>query len=447
MAARITDFAELPTRPLECWEKLKEFRRKFFFHTWEAKKRGDVLLIGAGTLSMFNSLIAGLGDACSLAHGIYFARLMRNKEEAIRCHEAADARGYSRDLCSTLRLGLGQQFTGILNRTPTGEYVNPDFALEPVICVAQSKTAKAMAENFGIPFLAFDVPVVTDYEDEAQKKRAVDFLVAQMNDIIERMEKATGKKYDDEKLIEGVYNEWRSTVYYGKLCLLQRNIPAPLDQRMLESLCAGVYIAGKHRPETAELLKLFLDETEERVREGISALGIERARLLHEGQAMYYNIRFYRYPLKYGAVFIGGRFIYSTHGAYTINPDGSWGPARTLEERGVVLKDREDALRSLSELALFHFANTRMHNTPFKVKEHIKMAQDWNVHGVVFHLDLGCKMVSSVHMEARTALHRMGIPTMVYEASSSDPRDLSPAQLSDRMDSFLESLGLTRIAG
>ncbi|MBF8265691.1 MAG: hypothetical protein HW384_1555 [Dehalococcoidia bacterium] len=34
---------------------------------------------------------------------------------------------------------------------------------------------------------------------------------------------------------------------------------------------------------------------------------------------------------------------------------------------------------------------------------------------------------------------------MVYEASNADPRDLTESQVIDRMEAFLESLGLSRL--
>jgi len=437
---------ELPIRPLECWPKLKEMRKNFFLNTWRAKERGHLLFIGAGALNMHTSLPQGLGETYSLAHGIYFARLMRDTQEAVKTHEAADAHGYSRDLCSTLRMSMGQVFRDMFTRPPWGGEVKPDFVLEPVVCIAQSKCSQVHSEEFQIPFISYEIPFIVDPGDQEEVARTTTYLVNQMEEAIEKMAKATGRRYDDGRLIEGVYNEWQASVIWAKLCDLQKTVPAPLDDRALQSICSGLYIAGKHRPETVEFMKMLYQETLERVKDGISAVGMERCRLLHEGQPMWYFIRFLRYPNRYGAVFLGGRFTFANHGAYDVDEGGSWRPSRDLKERGVVLRTRRDALKALAELSLLHAPMTWMPNITRKVDEHIRLAQDWKANGVVFHLDLGCKMVAGGHMEARTALQQMGIPTLTYESSSSDPRDLSRAQVLDRLDAFLEQLGLTKLA-
>jgi benzoyl-CoA reductase subunit B len=82
---------------------------------------------------------------------------------------------------------------------------------------------------------------------------------------------------------------------------------------------------------------------------------------------------------------------------------------------------------------------------PAKVREHIMLARDWNVDGVLYHLDLGCKFIAAGHQEAKLAVQNMGIRTMAFEASSSDPRDLSEGQVVDQMDAFLQNMGLRPI--
>jgi len=49
-------------------------------------------------------------------------------------------------------------------------------------------------------------------------------------------------------------------------------------------------------------------------------------------------------------------------------------------------------------------------------------------------------------MESRTALQRRGVPTMVYEGNGSDRRDFNEQQVLSRMQSYFESMGLTRAA-
>ena len=56
------------TRPLECWAKMKELKRKYFRHKWQCKERGGTVMFGGGMIN-FCALLSGLGDAVSLERG------------------------------------------------------------------------------------------------------------------------------------------------------------------------------------------------------------------------------------------------------------------------------------------------------------------------------------------------------------------------------------------
>ena len=65
-----------------------------------------------------------------------------------------------------------------------------------------------------IPHFCIDV-AVGPYGEINQNK--LNYLVGQMHDGIDWLEKATGRKYDDQKLIDAVYNECRSTALWAEI--------------------------------------------------------------------------------------------------------------------------------------------------------------------------------------------------------------------------------------
>lgn len=433
-----------PTKPLDCWGQMKEMRGRYFRNMWTAQQKGLPLYIGAG-LSFMGALPMGLGDTYSLMHGPYFARLMRQPERAIWCQEASDMHGLGRELCSTLRLAMGTFYRGFHSTGPSGEAVHPQFVFEPQICIAQSKIAHLFSQEYSIPFIAMEVPFLTDRNDPRHVESARRYFVDQAQSSIEQMEKATGIKYDDELFIEAVHNQWESCRYWGKVCLLQKAVPAPLDMRMLESFGAMLFAVGPFRRDGVEMIKTLYEETQERVKQGIAALATERCRLLYDGQPVYYRMSLLRYPSRYGAVVLGGRFTFTMHGIYSIAEDGSWESLPSLEELGRPMRTREDALRALADHSILYRPQMWTEYVPAKVREHILLAQQWNVNGVLYHLDLGCKFMAAGHQEAKLAVQNLGIPTMAFEASSSDPRDLSESQVLDQIDAFLHNLGLSPI--
>ena len=203
----------------------------------------------------------------TLPTGPYTTGLMREPRQAIRCLDKVDAMGYRRDLCAPMRVNLGQLFTGMVDKSPSGKPFKPDLVFQPSMCFYMPKTGQIYANYFKIPFFILDVPHINTKANRA-------YLIAQMHRAIEWMETSTRRNYDDEKLIRATRNEWDSMVLWAKICLLNQNIPAPLNFRHLWSLRL-LLRTFRHKDETLEFYKTLYDEVKERVRNGISAQGIE----------------------------------------------------------------------------------------------------------------------------------------------------------------------------
>lgn len=75
----------------------------------------------------------------------------------------------------------------------------------------------------------------------------------------------------------------------------------------------------------------------------------------------------------------------------------------------------------------------------------VQLAREWHADGAVLHLNRGCEGMSLGQMENRLALMEAGFPVSAFEGNFADKRELDEAQVLDRLDSFLESLGLTRL--
>ena len=431
---------EYQVKPLACWGKMKELRRKQAREIWEAKKQGRILILGL--LDSVTALPSGLGNAVVFTLGPYFGKIMDDPALAIQCCEATEARGFGPDTCATLRIQLGSIYLGFHNRSRTGERVVPDFCLELHLCSAQSKIAREMSEHYRIPMFSVEMPPFPN---------AQDYFVDQMQAAIQWMEKITGKTYDDEKLIQAVHTEWQSRVHWARICQLIQNVPAPLDQRMLASVSVMLQVAKTSNPEVAEFLGMLLEETRDRVRDGVSALGVERARLLHEGFWPQYASGAWapgamlRAGAQYGAVFVGSRNSFGYYGAWDIQPDGGWEPSQTLEERGITLHNRQEALRSLADLFLVHAPTIQEFQLGPRVTNLLAMVRDWKINGVVFNLDRSCHGMTPALLECRLALQKQGVPTTFYEASYCDPREFNRVKVAETLESFFEGLGLPKL--
>jgi len=297
------------------------------------------------------------------------------------------------------------------------------------------QTGQLFADALGIPYLSIDQPF-TD------SPLAREYMLNQLLEGIEFMEKVTGKRYSDERLIEGVKNEWESMLTWAKITDLCKSVPAPLDLRQLWSLRMPL-ISMRHTPEAVEYTHMLYDEVKWRVEKGISACGFERARLLHEGFPPFHSISVLKLPRQYGAIFVTCENNLA-HGVWEKSPDGTWRVGKSLKEMGVELKTREDALRLTIELHLAHTRSSTWYPV-LRPEEAVKRAQDWHCDAAIIALDRGCHGYNASILETKRALQSAGFPVGSYEHSQADPRDFDFAQTLDRFDAFMQMLGLKRI--
>jgi benzoyl-CoA reductase subunit B len=64
---------------------------------------------------------------------------------------------------------------------------------------------------------------------------------------------------------------------------------------------------------------------------------------------------------------------------------------------------------------------------------------------MIMHSNRGCPGLNFGQMENRLAMQSAGIPVIEYEGNSADKRELSEAQVLDRLDGFMESLGIKKL--
>jgi len=430
----VTDY---PTKPVECWSKMKELRKKHFFHIWNVQKEGGVLVMG--TVQIFMGFLAGLGNFANANYAPQFTRLMDDTKLAVRNHEAFEAKGYGREMCSAMRCHLGQLYQGLSLKSPLGGEFRPDFIFDFSWCADTAKTAQLASEYLGIPYYIVDVPY--KYNDQC-----IDYMVNQLHEAIEWLEKVTGRAYDDEKLIEAVNNEWECCVLWAKISELTKLIPAPIDARHLNSLRLPS-ATSRHKEEVVQFHRMVYDEVLDRVKNGISARGFERKRLSLDTSSPFYFPQLLRWPEEYGSVIIGGQRFFDAFGAWEVKEDTlSWKVMKTPAERGLQLRTREDALRALAELNVKYMPIQRIYDLTKEAEEYLQFVKDWKIDATTFAYDRGCKGYLSAGLpETALAMKRNGIPALSFDCSMADPRDFDEKSVKNKFDIFLESLGLTKL--
>jgi len=437
------------TAPFRCWDKAKTIRMNIYREIGEAKANGK-LLIGGGAESLIaiptgfdHNILVGEPYGASIS---YLYR--ENPDLYFQIVEAAEHAGYPRDLCAYMRNYLGSL---ILDKYIFGgHFPKLDFCLQAGFCDTHSKWYQIVSEIEKIPYFSLDlVPFDWEISGESEKTKQLkrDYIVNQIHEAIVWMEKITGRTFDDEKFIQGVINESESTSTWAKVCMLNRAIPAPLDEKTILSFYI-LAVLGRPRQDVVDFYRELLAETEERVENQIAANPYERARVITDSQPPWFALDFFRLLESYGVVSVGAHYSFGLSGGWEYDPEEkTWNAAKTPKERGVELKTRDDAARWLANWWLSTGTVCRgvRHSGAGKIQRVKDMVDKWQVDGVILHLNRGCEGTSLGQMDIVSSLLKDGVPTMTFEGNHADPREYDEKRTFARIESFMETMGLKQI--
>jgi benzoyl-CoA reductase subunit B len=435
----MTTKPDFEARPFsdEIWSRMKELRRERFKLSIAAQTQGGLCITGFAW--GFLPLLAGFGNFGNLSPGTDFTRIAREgsgPEGLSRYVNIAEGNGLC-PVCGAIAAHMGQVYAGISFGGSSGEKMKPQFVFQPSGCHAQYKGAQVCASILGLPLIVIDAP-------RKNNRNGREFLISQLMDVIDVIQKGTGKEFVDEKFIEATRNDIYSRVMWAKICELMKAIPSPMSYRQAMSLRIPL-LAYSFNKKTVEYMDLLYAEMQQRVKDGISGSSFERKRLAHEGLHPLYRPEILRWPEEYGAAFNQGEFMLA-FGSFLHTPDGHTVPGKTLQERGIELKSREDALRALVEL-IYPPEEENQDNDSYRsrIRHLIRLVEDWHVDGVMVHMARRCAPLNStVYMKIK-AIRETGIILGTYEASEGDPREWNESRVREDFERFFESLGLTRI--
>lgn len=437
------------TAPLKLWDKAKEIRINVYKEIAEAKEKGK-LLIGGGAEGLI-ALATGFDHAFLVGepYGASVAFLYKeNPAFYQQIVEACDHAGYPRDLCSYMRNYLGSL---LLDKYIFGgPFPKLDFCLQAGFCDTHSKWYQIVSEIRKIPYFSLDLlPFDWEISGESEKTKQLkrEYITNQIHEAIEWMVKTTGRRFDDEKFIEGVTNEFESTSLWAKVCAANRAIPAPLDEKTMLSFYVLAVLA-RPKKEVVDFYRELLAEVEERVANQIAANPYERCRFISDSQPPWFGLDLFRVLESYGVVSLGAHYTFALSGGWEYSSDEeTWNPAKTPQERGIALKTRDDAARALADWWLTTGTVCRgvRHSGAGKIKRVMDIVRKWQVDAVLIHLNRGCEGTALGQMDIVQALLKAGIPTMTFEGNHADPREYDEGRTIARIESFMETLGLKKI--
>jgi len=444
--------AKYKTEKLKLWTRAKELRHRAYEDYAQAHEKGG--LRWAGGAWTLDAIPRGLGDdVWSITSEPYGASIAFDKNFSLRCLEATEKAGYVRDLCSYMRNYWGSI---LLNEYAfpdiCKEFPKPDFIFQDHICCSHAKWYQVVCDmEPDISMFSIDVSCAPAMQAEGTEfhyvpipQHAIDYVVGQCLDGIEWLEKVTGRTYQDELLRKAIWNHMRSTATWAKICELQKNTPAPLDEKTMYSLYVFGTL-GKASDLCADFNDELLEEVTDRVQRGIAACADEQTRVMSDTQPPWAFLKVFRYLDQYGCTSIGSLYTFGLIGQWELKPDGSWGAKTTPASIDAVASDREALLAQYVEWELNKPEWQHFYHPALKSAMMLKIARDWHLDGVMLHYNRGCEGLSLGIAENRLALQAAGYPVMTFEGNMGDEREFDEPRTMARIDAFMETLGVKKV--
>lgn len=324
--------------------------------------------------------------------------------------EHCEGDGYSNDICAYARISMA---FADLEKTPHGEgdLPMPDFMLCcNNICNCMFKWYENIGRKLGIPVIMIDTPFSN--KDEADQKR-IDYVKGQFKEAVKKLEKITGKKWDDDRFKEVMKISNRTGHAWLKAAsYMGYKDPSPLNGFDLFNHMA-VTVCARGRQESADAFDKLAKEYEQNVKQHKTTFrGTEKHRILFEGIACWPYLRATSKPL-----IDNGLNVTATVYAALF---------------GVTYKDFDGLCKAYLEIP-------NCISMDASAKKRIDACRDGKVDGALIHINRSCKCWSGNTLEVGRRIHdTLHIPVVTFDGDQADPRNFSEGQYDTRIQGFVE---------
>jgi len=347
---------------------------------------------------------------------------MRKKSEGFI--RDAEKIGYSEDVCTYVKCDIGMMING--NIGPTGEKIpDPDLLLLSYTgCFTFMKWFETLERLYpGVPVALLHTPY-----QEAHKitPDMTQYMVKQLKEeVIPKMEKVSGQKYDEEKLKELLKNTSKVEDYMLKIFATTKNKPSPID-----AYFAGVYYIGpinigfRGTVDAIDYYEELYKEILDRVKKGLGPITPEgemeqeKFRLVVEGPPNWTHFReFWKLFYDMGAVVVASSYT-KVGGVYDmgfrVNPD--------------------KPLESLAKYCMNCYTNLNL-------EQRVELLSDcitnYKADGFLVNSIKSCNSFSAGQLMIMQQLEkRLEIPVSFIESDLVDPRYFSYSNIKNRLESF-----------
>jgi benzoyl-CoA reductase subunit B len=346
---------------------------------------------------------------------------------------SAEKSGHSEDVCSYVKCDIGMARSG--NVGPTGTRLpRPDLLLLSYTgCYTFMKWFELLREEYDCPVVFVQVPYQGDGAVTPGHRAYVTRQIRET--VIPALERLTGRAFDEERLRESLVRSARSEDDLVAVFESARRRPSPIDAYFGAVYYVGpIFSAFRGTEEGVEYYRTLREEVEERGRQGLGpatpsgVLTAQKYRLVVEGPPNWTHFRdFWKLFSDEGAVVVASTYS-KVGGTYEFG----------------FRHDADDPLGTLADYCGGCYTNIDL---PGRVKMLADYVERYAADGFVVHSVKSCNSFSAGQLTIlREVEKRTGVPGAFFESDLVDPRYFSPANLKNRLESYLQMIEARRAA-
>jgi benzoyl-CoA reductase/2-hydroxyglutaryl-CoA dehydratase subunit BcrC/BadD/HgdB len=344
-----------------------------------------------------------------------YAAMCAAGHQSVALMEAAEAAGYSRDICAYARTDFGQD---LLRGGPAGGLPPPRFLIcSTNICKTVIKWYEAVARRYRAPLFVVDTPFLHD----GLKREVVDYTVSQFHDLERFLAEQLQRPFDRERLLQVIGLSREATGLWKQTLDLAKVRPAPLTCLDAFIHVAPIVTLRGTRP-CVDYYRLLYDEVAERAARKIGAVPEERYRLLWDNLPVWFKMRYFE-------KFFEERRCALVAATYPNSWAGMDASADSYSS---------DSIEALAISYLNIYINLGFEA---RIRYLAKLMEEFTLTGFIMHSNRSCKPYSVGMVRLREEVSNLtGKPGVVIEADQNDPRAFLETQVEARLDAFLESM-------
>jgi len=203
---------------------------------------------------------------------------------------AANARGYSPDICSYLTSDVGSY---LKQQTPLIQAFGMAGLPQADVLVYNTNQCRDVQDWLAFYRREWDVPLIgidTQRGLGEITRDHLDGLIAQHKALIPILEEVSGRAFDLDRLKEVVASSYRCTMLWKKVLRLAAHTPSPITF-FDSTIHMGPAVVLRGTPEAEQYYEVLIAELEQRIADGVAAVDDERHRLYWEGMPVWGKLR------------------------------------------------------------------------------------------------------------------------------------------------------------